>query len=542
MKARLTNSVKNPLLALALGSLALAGCAGLKALPEKGQYDPSPKVRGGLTGDESIMNDTVGDESPVPAGKAQATPPVAGASTIPASYRSLVSHPIPYTPPLLSSRADTLENGAEVYWVEDAQLPIASISFLWKEGTLGLSPFEAVTSQVLGSMLRQGGTKFHDARWIDDTLEVMGADISTGIGSVRSQAAVQGFSRDIPFLLDLLGEMLTRPAFDTARLSILKSEMFQAIEHRLDAPAQVLDAAWSQVQYGPSAWTRRPDSAQVARLTPSHLAERLPERFRARNCVIAVAGKVDRPLIRQKLTKLLSGAASPKLAVLPELPPRHEAGVWLAPVEATQAFVKIGTRFVRRDHPDYYPLMLACQALGSGFGTRLVDRIRSDEGLAYHVSAFAGSDYDREALLGVDLQTKSASAHRAIALVFEEVRKLREAGFKPGELDKARKGLKAALPTLFDTPEGTAEMFSQSAAWGRKDDHFRTYQKAMDTIPESLVLEVFRKHFKPEELRIVVAGPKEALLATPADGSPALSSYGPVHLLSKDDLLRSDLK
>jgi len=204
--------------------------------------------------------------------------------------------------------------------------------------------------------------------------------------------------------------------------------------------------------------------------------------------------------------------------------------------------VKIGTRFVRRDHPDYYPLMLACQVLGSGFGTRLVDRIRSDEGLAYHVGAFAGSDYDRQAVLGVELQTKSASAHRAVQLVFEEIVRLREQGFLPGELDKARKGLKASLPSLFDSPEATAELFGLSATWGRKDDHFRTYQRALDTIPEAQVLEVFRRHFAPEELRIVVAGPKDELLAAPKDGSRRLDSYGPVHILSREELLRGDAR
>jgi zinc protease len=535
----LTDSVRFPLAAAGI-SLVLSACAGISALPDKGQYDPNPRLQGGLTGNESIMNDTVGDGS-TPASRAAARRDAAPAAAgIPASYRGVRSRSASYTPPLLSSRADTLENGAVVYWVEDAQLPIAQIRFLWNEGTLGLSPQEAVDAEMLGAMLREGGTETRPARWIDDTLEILGADVSIGIGAVRSTAEVQGFSRDVPFLLDMLEDMLRHPALDTARLSILKAESFQSVEHGLDAPAQVLDAAWNQVQYGPGPWTRRTDSLQVARLSPASLRARLAGRFDAKGCVVAVAGKVDRAAVRQKLSKMLSGAAGPELTRLPGLPAPHEAGVWIAPVEATQSFVKIGTRFVRRDHPDYYPLMLACQALGSGFGTRLVDRIRSDEGLAYHVGAFAGSDYDRVGTLGVDLQTKSVSTHRAVKLVFEEIRRLRDEGFRPGELDRARKGLEASLPTLFDTPEATAEIFAQSASWGRRDDHFRTYQKAIDTVSEATVLEVFRRWFKPEELRIVVAGPKDLLLGTPADGSPALSSYGPVHVLSKEDLLRSD--
>jgi len=535
-----SDSVKSASLPLAVIALLLGACSGFKPLPEQGQYDPSPKLRGGLTGDESIMKDTVGED--LPTAKPPRTAKASSGPGLPASYRDIPSRPATFDPPLLSSRADTLPNGTVVYWVEDAQLPLASLQFFWREGVLGQSAQAGLESQLLGALLRQGGAGKLSARQVDDTLETLGADISISVGGVGSTVQVQGFSRDLPYLLDLLGDMLHRPQLDTARLATIKTETMQSIEHRLDAPAQVLEYAWGQVQYGPSAWTRHADSAQVARATQAALRAQLPGRFAAKGCMIAVAGKFDRAAVRQKLVQLLSGTSDVKLVTAPALPPQQERGVWIAPVEATQAFVKIGTRFVKRDHPDYYPLMLACQTLGSGFGTRLVDRIRSDEGLAYHVAAFAGSDYDRTGVLGVNLQTKSESAHRAIALVFEEIRKLRDSGFLPGELDKARKGLKASIPSLFDTPEATAEMFAQSASWGRQDNHFRNYQRALDTIPESVVLETFRRYFKPEELRIVVAGPKDALLGTPADGSAPLSSYGPVHVLSKEDLLKDDGK
>ena len=517
--------------------LLLAGCAGLKGLPDS-SAERSPRLRGGLTGDESIFDGTKDSAAPARSGTEIA------ATAVPGSYRDLNAVAPAYLPPLLSSRADTLPNRAVVYWVADSQLPVASVKFYWKEGTLGLPPLQATQVQLLGPMLRQGGVKGMSAQAVDDTLEELAAEIEIGFGAVRTEAGVEGFSRDLPYLLELFSRMLREPSLDTAQLSIAQASAVQAIEHRLDAPAQVLEAAWGQVNYGPSAWTRRSDTDQIRSVTPQALRTLLQGRLDPSRLVIAVAGRFDRAALRQKLSELFPAPPRPAagLDVLPPLPPQHERGAWIAPVEASQAFVKIGTRFVRRDHPDYYPLMLACQVLGSGFGTRLVDRIRSDEGLAYHVGAFAGSDYDRQAVLGVELQTKSASAHRAVQLVFEEIVRLREQGFLPGELDKARKGLKASLPSLFDSPEATAELFGLSATWGRKDDHFRTYQRALDTIPEAQVLEVFRRHFAPEELRIVVAGPKDELLAAPKDGSRRLDSYGPVHILSREELLRGDAR
>ena len=524
---------------VSLGLLALvgAGCSGVKAIPEgSSQWDPSPKLRGSLTGTETVFDAPNQDTD-------KADKKSLSSKDIPGSYRDIRAVTPAYLPPLLSSRADTLPSGAVVFWVEDSSLPIASIQFLWNEGSLGLSPQTSEDLRLLGSMLREGGAGQLDPRAVDDTLEELGAELSINFGSLRSQASLQGFTRDIPFLLDLLDTMVHHPRLDTSRLGIVKTEERQDIEHRLDAPAQVLEAAWSQVQYGPSAWTRFSDTAQVSAVTQARLRQALQGRLAAKGAYVAVAGRFDKAQLRQKLSAFFERVprtAPDSLRVRPALPALHETGVWIAPVEASQAFVRIGTRFVRRDNPDFYPLMLACQVLGSGFGTRLVDRIRSDEGLAYHVGAFAGSDYDREATLGVELQTKSISAQKAIGLVFEEIEKLRRDGFRPGELEKARKGIRAALPTYFDSPEATAGMFLESAAWGRRDDHFRVFQRALDTIPDSVVLSTFRRYFVPGELRVVVAGPKEQMLSNPADGAAPLSRYGKVHELTATEILKSD--
>jgi zinc protease len=167
-----------------------------------------------------------------------------------------------------------------------------------------------------------------------------------------------------------------------------------------------------------------------------------------------------------------------------------------------------------------------------------VDRIRSDEGLAYHVSSFTGSDYDRPSMLGIVLQTKVHSTGRALKLAFEEIAKLRDSGFRAGELAKAREGLAASVPSIFDSPEGTADLLVEGAAWGRRDDHFRRYLRALDTIPDSTVLRVFRQWFVPDSMRVVISGPADILTKPFADGSPALSTYGPIAIWNIDTLRR----
>jgi len=464
---------------------------------------------------------------------------------LPARYQDIEAPVLKWTPPLLSTFSDTLAPGVVVFWVPDTSLPLASIQLVWPEGRLALGPKDDAAASLLGEVLREGGAGPFTPAKLDDTLEFLAAHASASVGLVRSTASAGGLSRDLPFLISVLGDMLTEPRLDTARISTAIQNRVQDIEHEFDTPPQTMDLTWDRIAYGDNAWTRLADSSDVQRLRADDFRRVLAGRFSPSHVWISVAGRYDKAEIRKLISALLErlrhGPASKtpvarldSLAPVAALPPR---GVWIYDIPATQTQVRLGARFPKRDNPDYYPLMLASEVLGQGgFGSRLVDRIRSDEGLAYHVSSFVGSDYDRPTMLGVGLQTKTQSTGRAIQLAFQEIGRLRDSGFRVGELAKAREGLAASVPSLFDSPEATADLVLESATWGRKDDHFGRYLRALDTIPDSTVLRVYRKWFVPDSLRVIVCGPAATLAKPFADGSPALSTYGPVTVWNADSL------
>jgi len=474
--------------------------------------------------------------------------PLSGSATksdIPQRWQDIPTTPLSWTPPLVSSYADTLRPGVVVYWVPDNSLPVASVQWVWPEGRMDLSAKQAVAADLLGALLRRGGAGELSGAQVDDTLEFLAAHANVDVGLVRTSASVSGLSKDLPFLVDLMTRMILKPRLDTARLEVLKDEALQDLEHRFDTPAQTQGATWDRVAYGRGPWTALTDSGDLARLTSADVRAALQGRFGASRLWISVAGRFDKAAVRRQLLDQLdrlaaNSASSKPVARLDTLvPPGAMAplGVYVYDIPATQVQIRIGTRFVRRDNPDYLPLMLASYVLGgSGFGSRLVDRVRSDEGLAYHVSSWAGSDYDREATLGVMLQTKTVSTGRALLLVNQEIARLADSGFREGELAGARRGLAASLPSIFDTPENIAGMLLQAGSWGRRDDHFRLYQRAMDTIPDSTILRVYRKWFRPDSMRVVISGPLDSLTRTFADGSPAISHWGEVHRLTAQDL------
>lgn len=525
-------------LLLATPALFLTACPMLRTLPPPAD---APRLDAGSSLGPAAPPGTYDEDM-----TRQPGPKVSGlaARPIPSDFRNLPVAPLVWNAPLISSFADTLAPGVVVYWVPDSSLPLASAQFLWPEGRLALDRRQDAAASLLGQFLREGGAGNLSSSELDDTLEFLAARATVSVGMVRTSASVSGLSRDLPFLLDVLTDMITAPRFDTARLSTLKNERVQNLEHAFDTPAQCLDLTWDRVAYGANTWTRLTDSVDLRKLGVSDFHKALQGRFDPNQVLIAMAGSYDKAKVRGQIKSMLGRIAAsrkgPALARLDTIAPvghLREIGVWIHDVPATQSNIRIGTRFVQRDHPDYYPLMLASEVLGqSGFGSRLVDRVRSDEGLAYFVRSFVGSDYDRPGMIGVSLQTKVPSTGRALQIILEEIRHLADSGFRAGELEKARKGLAASVPTLFDTPEGTADLLLQSAAWKRHDAHFQRYLRALDTIPDAEILRVYRKWFAPESLRVVIAGPADELRNPFDDGSKPLSSYGPVRVWTVDSL------
>jgi zinc protease len=163
---------------------------------------------------------------------------------------------------------------------------------------------------------------------------------------------------------------------------------------------------------------------------------------------------------------------------------------------------------VKRPHPDYYPAAVASFILGGGsFTSRLMNRVRSDEGLAYSVYSTVGNDYRDTAMTTIALQTKVESVDFALKLIFEEVEKLAKEGPTAEELEQAKKALIESLPSLFDSPASTATIFAKGELLGKTFDHYLDYVKEISAVTPEQVKAMIAKYFARDKMTISIVGP-----------------------------------
>lgn len=452
-------------------------------------------------------------ETVVPA--AQDVP--ATASQVPASYKDVAFPEFQYVTPYPKDFRVEVAPGIVGYIVSDRSLPLVNFSVYFDE-TSGVADLkdEAPRSMV-GTMLRRGGGGGFTPNALDDSLEFISAGLSSSVGTFSSMFDIDCLSKDFAEMLNLARQVLTAPAFDGAQLEIVKANYVTAYDRRYDTPAKVLSALKSKVNYAPNPRLWDANADEFKAVTPADVKRLASGVYSSKKIIFALSGDVDRDSAVTMMKDFFANwkVESTKPSVVPTpLAFLNKPGTYVVDKDITQANIAMNQPFVKRPHQDYYPAAVASFILGGGsFTSRLMNRVRSDEGLAYSVYSSVGNDYRDTAMTTIALQTKVESVDFALKLVFEEVEKLAKEGPSAEELDQAKKTLIESLPSLFDSPSSTAILFAKGELVGKTFDHYLDYVKEINAVTADQVKAMVAKYFSKEKMTISIVAPVAKLEA-----------------------------
>lgn len=460
-------------------------------------------------------------------------------AAIPEHYSKIVFPEFSYQPPYPPDYRVALDRGVVAYLVPDSTLALIQMTILFGNPNLPTKPSDAGALNLYSSLLKAGGTVKFTPEQLEDSLEFVAASLSAGLSDYQSDLGLDALRKDADALFDLLPEVALHPRIDEEAFKVQKKTLLENLHHRYDTPHGVMNVAYEHIMFGSHASNWLPTEKEVSVLTSAKLKSLGGTGFSVKNMVIGVAGQFDRNDMIKKLNNLVAKFPELKTNFKDSLPPfkgPEKPGVFIIDKQVTQATIKLGAPGVKRPDADYYPLVVASYIFGDGgFTSRLVERVRSNEGLVYGIDSDVGSDYHRKSTVGVSLQTKVETAAYAVKLVLEEMRKMVKDGITENELQRAKDGLIKSLPAMFDTPGATARIFAQGEIWKRSPEHYKEYIETINRLKKSDVEKVFQKYFIADSMRIVVVGPKESLVKKDERGL-LLSDFGAIQTLSLDEI------
>ncbi len=244
------------------------------------------------------------------------------------------------------------------------------------------------------------------------------------------------------------------------------------------------------------------------------------------NLVVGVIGDFDTKAMEQKLRAAFEPLpAGTKL--VSTLPPFTEPtpGIYFAEkADVDQSNIYMVGLGTREDNPDFYALSVMNEVFSGGFGSRVVQQVRTKLGLAYEVGGSFGAAYDHPGLFAVGLGTKSSSTVPATKATLDEIARLRTVPPTPAELKRAKDDLLNSFIFRYDSPEKVLNEQVTLAVYGYPSDFLERYRAGVEKVTAADVSRVAQKYIQPEKLAIVVVGNAPEI-------EPPLSNLGKVTTL-----------
>lgn len=459
--------------------------------------------------------------SPGPA--AQAAP----GSPIPARPEQLQYPALKYTPPDPAQYRVRLGNGMPAYMVPDKTVPLITVAVLMRIGPDLDPPGKEGLAAMAMNLLTRSGTTRMTAEQLEERVSFLGATLESGLGGgggmmgfggapisgTEGRITVNLLSKDIDEGLLLLTECLKDCRFQEERLKLRQDQLVQDMKQRNDDSGNIEEYQWGYLLRGEGHWSNRYSTeASVKSITREDMAAFIKRYAGPKNFVLAVSGDFDKGTMVKKLERAFAGWPTPGENPGPPAAPKEPAaqGWFIADKDVNQTRVSIGIRALDRYDPDFFAAQVMNYILGGGgFTSRLVNRIRSDEGLAYSVGTrFEGGMYYPDAWR-LFYQTKARSTAFADDISLTEINRIRETPVSDSELETAKNSFIEGFPSRFPSAGGIAGALAAEELTGRyqKDPkYFAEYTQRIGAVTKQDVQRVANRLLDPKKMVFLMVG------------------------------------
>jgi len=420
-----------------------------------------------------------------------------------------------------------LANGITLIVLEDHRLPRLSLGLELRRGAGSVPRAQAGIGHLAAEVMQRGAGD-RDALALARAVEEVGASLSVDVDWDSTGVGLAGLSQDRDLLFEILEDVALRAHFDPQEIEKARAEQQAALLAAQDDPATVvqwktLEVLYDRHRYG---LPLMGEASTVAALDPAEVRSYWSERFVPRNTIFWAVGDLDPEAVvaeaRRRFGRLPDRPLPPGTIPPPARTPASRRVVVVDDPDLVQARIVVAHEGIARTDPDRLAAALMNDALGgSGFSSRLMQRVRSDAGLTYGV----GSGFSLRTQPGpffVSTFTRVEETRRVVDLLLAEMRAIQDD--RPIDEDELIRFIRynvGGFGLSLETSEAVLSSLVDLDVHGLPEDSLDTYRARIRGIGLEEVAEAARTRLHPERAAIVVLGPADRLV-------PQLEGLGPV--------------
>ena len=400
-------------------------------------------------------------------------------------------------------------NGIRVYFKEDRELPLVSITAVMGGGTLEDPDDKVGLGDLFGVVLRSGGAGAHSADELDELLETMGADLEVETDTYATSLSLSVRASDLEKGLTVLNDLLRSPRFDKQRLELARKKEIEKIRRRNDFPRTIAHRSLGRWLYQGHPLGRESTISSIKKVTREDLLAFHRRCFLPNNMWLAVSGDLGRGDLQNLLTKVFGNwpGVEMKAAQIPQLPEKPEPVLLLTRKDLPQTNILIGARGIEKSDPDLAAVQVMNFILGGGgFNSRLMREIRSNRGLAYSIYSYFQVGRRLPGLFLIGGETKGESTFEVVNLVREIMNRMRTTEVTEEELRLAKESLVNSFVFAFTDSHSVVTRELRLDFYHYPEGYLETYRDRIASVTAADVLAVAKRHLDPAELTVVLVG------------------------------------
>lgn len=443
-----------------------------------------------------------------------------GTGVVPSGVKLVSQMPAPQPPrPFHFPNAETrtLANGLRVFVVADHSHPAVAVRLVLLSAGAIRDPKDmpGIASMTAG-MLTQG-TDTRSAQQFAQAIDFVGGHIDAAATDDDTDASLTVVSRDLDLGLTLLSDAILHPAFSQQELDRQKQQTLSGLRVEYSDASYLASTAFDRVVFGQSPYGMPADGTPetVSKITRDDLIKFHDSNYAPNAALLAFAGDVTPERAFALAEKYFGSWETKEVPVEEPVAPPQTQGLRFIVIDkpdAVQTQIRVGNLGIRRNSPDYIPLLVTNRVFGGGYNSRLNTEVRVKKGLTYGAnSSFQSERFAGEFVAGTFTRTEATA--EATKLVVQLISQMATGDVTPQELKFAEDYLSGVYPIQSETAAEVASRVLAVAEYGLAPDYNETYQQKILGVDQSTVNKMATQYFNPQNLDVVLVGNASQFLA-----------------------------
>jgi zinc protease len=413
----------------------------------------------------------------------------------------------------------TLANGLQVFVVKNTKLPKVTATLAldvdgFKEGD------KAGLADMSGQLLQRGTTTKSKAE-LDEAVEFLGGSLSTS----SQYASVSSLKGNFPKLMELMSEVILRPALSSDELEKVRKQTISGIESNKDDPDAISNNVMKKLVYGANhAFGEITTIKTVNAVKVEDVKNFIKTYWIPNNAYLIFVGDIDsnnaKVLAEKNFGTWAKGTFTQPVYEKPAIPATTYVAIIDRPA-SVQSVVTIATTVnLTKGSPNDIPSNVMNNILGGGFSGRLFANLREKHAFTY--GAYSSISPSKQiGMFSAEASVRNEKTDSSIQEILNELNIIRNTKVGDTELSRMKNYLAGGFARSLESPNTIANFALSIAVNNLPADYYQKYLTNLAAVDAQKVQEVAASLLNPAKMHIVIVGNAKQI-------AKGLEKYGPI--------------